>query len=41
LRQRTLRPKLAIPMPLLVDAAINPLVCVPCQELSSAVASHG
>ena len=33
---RTLRPTLAMPMPLPVSAAMRPLVCVPCHELSSA-----
>ena len=32
---RTVRPTLAMPMPLLVSAAMMPLVCVPCHELSS------
>ena len=32
-QQPHVRPTLAMPMPLLVRAAINPAVCVPCQEL--------
>ncbi len=37
---RTLRPTLAMPMPLPVSAAMMPLVCVPCHELSSALSAQ-
>ena len=37
---RTLRPTLAMPMPLFVKAPMRPLVCVPCHELSSAPKEH-